>query len=647
MHEKQTANGAVMYKMQYYTTTNYQAINFVYISNYDDVTESEKAFMESVVEHAVFGTEAALSDIGAFAEDPSDFTYELLADGTASITGYNGLTGTLAIPSVIDGHTVSNIAVMEKSSFVANIFIPDSVTSIEDNPFMNLSSLKTVNVSDSHPKFAAIDGVLYSKDTHDLICYPAKHAGDEFAVPSHVTRIKANAFHNNYDLAQLTLPDGLIEIDDYAFYGLSSVPTITIPSTVTTIGVNPFVWMSSLEEILVAPGNKTFTVQQGALYNRKTNVLIAFPRKYVTSSFAFREGVVEIGEHAFANVSAKLTITFPDSIRTIGDDAFYSCKNMTFTNFPIAIEHLGSMAFSSSGIESATIPGTIKTFDRSCFNSAALKTIEICPGVSEIPLGAFVGCDGLTEVTIPETVVTIGNFAFRSCSNLKSVNIPASVRSIGENVFENDTQLTVKVVKGSTGETYCKQNNIPYQYYESDVATASTLREYTLSDGPFTVTLDATKYNIVTTGMATSDPAVVRSGIGADMFETYMSLNGKSLIMTDINDKVPAAKFDISIKIKDKKYADVDLRKCSTADANMMLDMIYTSFSGSATGKEIVKINGVPYLKFSWMNDTQLRYATIVGGDMIYIWATRDDGKVTDDDAALLLQVVESVVFPD
>lgn len=647
MHEKQTANGAVMYKMQYYTTTNYQAINFVYISNYDDVTESEKAFMESVVEHAVFGTEAALSDIGAFAEDPSNFTYELLADGTASITGYNGLTGTLAIPSVIDGHTVSNIAVMEKSSFVANIFIPDSVTSIEDNPFMNLSSLKTVNVSDSHPKFAAIDGVLYSKDTHDLICYPAKHAGDEFAVPSHVTRIKANAFHNNYDLAQLTLPDGLIEIDDYAFYGLSSVPTITIPSTVTTIGVNPFVWMSSLEEILVAPGNKTFTVQQGALYNRKTNVLIAFPRKYVTSSFAFREGVVEIGEHAFANVSAKLTITFPDSIRTIGDDAFYSCKNMTFTNFPIAIEHLGSMAFSSSGIESATIPGTIKTFDRSCFNSAALKTIEICPGVSEIPLGAFVGCDGLTEVTIPETVVTIGNFAFRSCSNLKSVNIPASVRSIGENVFENDTQLTVKVVKGSTGETYCKQNNIPYQYYESDVATASTLREYTLSDGPFTVTLDATKYNIVTTGMATSDPAVVRSGIGADMFETYMSLNGKSLIMTDINDKVPAAKFDISIKIKDKKYADVDLRKCSTADANMMLDMIYTSFSGSATGKEIVKINGVPYLKFSWMNDTQLRYATIVGGDMIYIWATRDDGKVTDDDAALLLQVVESVKFPD
>ena len=47
------------------------------------------------------------------------------------------------------------------------------------------------------------------------------------------------------------------------------------------------------------------------------------------------------------------------------------------------------------------------------------------------------------------------------------------------------------------------------------------------------------------------------------------------------------------------------------------------------------------------MNDTQLRYATIVGGDMIYIWATRDDGKVSDADAALLLQVVESVKYPE
>jgi len=175
----------------------------------------------------------------------------------------------------------------------------------------------------------------------------------------------------------------------------------------------------------------------------------------------------------------------------------------------------------------------------------------------------------------------------------------------------------------------------------------SVLQEYTLSEGPFTLTLDAGRYNIVTSEMPADDPAVIRSGIKADMFETYMSLVNKSLILTDIDDKIPAAKYEIAVRIKDSKYPGVDLRECSEWLADMMLDTIYSSFSGTASDKEIISVNGVPYLKFSWMNGSQLRYATIIGGDMIYIWAARDSGRVTDEDAALLLQVVESVKYPD
>ncbi len=79
----------------------------------------------------------------------------------------------------------------------------------------------------------------------------------------------------------------------------------------------------------------------------------------------------------------------------------------------------------------------------------------------------------------------------------------------------------------------------------------------------------------------------------------------------------------------------------------MMLNQIYTSFESTASNKEIVTINGVPYLKFTWMDKSELRYATIINGDMIYIWATRDNSMVTADDTALLLQVVESVAYPN
>ena len=645
MYERQKANGSVAYRIQYYTTTNHQAINLVYVSAVDEITDSEKAFMENVVEQAVFGNGMSISDIHAFAQDTENFSYVVQEDGTACITSYNGLTSTVAIPDTIDGHSVTSLSIMEYNGFVANIYIPDSVLNIDGNPFINFSSLKSVTVSDTHPSFVTIDGILYSHDMQELICYPAKHAGDEFTVPEHVTIIGKDAFHDAAELTQLELPEGLVQIGDNAFYGVSMVPTITIPSSVTTIGINPFQWMSSLEEIFVSSGNKTFTVQQGALYNRKTNVLIAFPRKYVTSSFAFRDGIVEIGAHAFEYVTAKIVITFPDSVTSIGDDAFYNCKNMTFTNFPVAIDHLGSMAFSSSGLEYATIPGTIRSFGSSCFNSCALKQITIRPGVTEIPLGAFVGCDDLTEITLPETIVTIGNFAFRSCKNLKTINIPASVTSIGENVFEKDDQLTVFVVKDTIGETYCANNGISYQFYEADTSTGTTMREYTIDAGPFTVTLDENKYNILVAGMDTSEPAVIRSGIDADFFDTYMSINNKELLMFDISEHAPA-EFDISIRIKDNKYSGVDLRECSASDASIVLDLIYSSFDGLATDEEIQTINGVPYLIFRWMNGAELRYATIVAGDMIYIWAERDNGTITDDDAALLLHVVESIRYP-
>jgi len=172
------------------------------------------------------------------------------------------------------------------------------------------------------------------------------------------------------------------------------------------------------------------------------------------------------------------------------------------------------------------------------------------------------------------------------------------------------------------------------------------MREYSLKDGPFTVKLDESKYNILVSGMQTSEAAVIRSGIDADMFESYMNMTNKSLLMFDINKQIPT-EFDISIRIKDEKYADVDLRECTASDATMILNNIYTGFGSTASNKEIVTINGVPYLKFAWMDGSELRYATIINSDMIYIWATRDNGMVTADDTELLLQVVESIAYPN
>ena len=56
--------------------------------------------------------------------------------------------------------------------------------------------------------------------------------------------------------------------------------------------------------------------------------------------------------------------------------------------------------------------------------------------VAEIDSWAFNSCEGLTSVTIPNSVTKIGNNAFGYCTNLTSITIPQSVTTIEDYVFE-------------------------------------------------------------------------------------------------------------------------------------------------------------------------------------------------------------------
>lgn len=57
--------------------------------------------------------------------------------------------------------------------------------------------------------------------------------------------------------------------------------------------------------------------------------------------------------------------------------------------------------------------------------------------------GAFANCSGLTSVTIPDRVTSIGDYAFYECIRLTSVTIGKGVRSIGDYAFYNCTSLTI------------------------------------------------------------------------------------------------------------------------------------------------------------------------------------------------------------
>lgn len=58
-------------------------------------------------------------------------------------------------------------------------------------------------------------------------------------------------------------------------------------------------------------------------------------------------------------------------------------------------------------------------------------------------LATFEGCTGLTSITIPDGVTSIGPYVFKDCSGLTSVTIPDSVTEISPGAFENCPLQTV------------------------------------------------------------------------------------------------------------------------------------------------------------------------------------------------------------
>ncbi len=185
-----------------------------------------------------------------------------------------------------------------------------------------------------------------------------------------------------------------------------------------------------------------------------------------------KNGVVNIGSYAFRNRRELASITIPDSVTSIGCQAFSGCMQLTNITIPDSVTRIEEDAFYDTAYDNDNANWENDVLYISNHLIKAKDRISgdyvIKGGTKCIADNAFSNCTGLTSITIPDSVTSIGGYAFSHCTSLTSITIPDSVTSIDHDAFSGCTGL--KEVHISSVEKWCNIDFASNVYYGRDTA---------------------------------------------------------------------------------------------------------------------------------------------------------------------------------
>ncbi|MGO5078135.1 leucine-rich repeat protein [Oscillospiraceae bacterium LCP25S3_E3] len=141
--------------------------------------------------------------------------------GSVTEIGSYTFSNCTSLTSVTISNGVAEIgySAFEGCTSLKSVTIPSTVTEIGyfDRAFNGCTSLKSITVDKSNKNYTSVDGILFNKNKTAILIYPSAKDSSSYVIPSSVTKIDNYAFYGCTSLKSVTIPSSVTEIGDYAF----------------------------------------------------------------------------------------------------------------------------------------------------------------------------------------------------------------------------------------------------------------------------------------------------------------------------------------------------------------------------------------------------------------------------------------------
>lgn len=267
----------------------------------------------------------------AYAESDGEWQYNVMADGTAEITGYIGTSSTITVPSKVNNKVISTVTNLCSNNFkskVTSVTFSAGIRTLSASVLSDYSNLERVILPDTLTTIGA--NAFYG-------CI--KLSG--VTIPTNVSSIGDAAFANCTSLLSVNLTCIAKNIPARLFEGCTSLSTVTLPAYIDDIGANAFSGCRALKSISIPDGVKT------------------------------------IGNSAFLGCTSLASVKLPYELKTVEDYAFSKCESLSEVFFPNKTKYIKTEAFSNcTSLKNVYISPSVTIINKNAFlGSKALETV--------------------------------------------------------------------------------------------------------------------------------------------------------------------------------------------------------------------------------------------------------------------------------